>query len=176
MKKRLAALILAAAMLISCLAACGGNDESASVSGETSSQQQSSSEASAPEDDGTRDINGLTLPITPEKTEISVLMVYDSNVIEDPNDIAGVKAMEEATNVHVNWTVYSQTVMLEKFSQMMATGELFDVMFPGGTNSYSGGYQRGRSPDRHGSLYQGVHAQLYGPTGIKLRGPKTGHI
>ena len=143
MKKRLAALILAAAMLISCLAACGGNDESASVSGETSSQQQSSSEASAPEDDGTRDINGLTLPITPEKTEISVLMVYDSNVIEDPNDIAGVKAMEEATNVHVNWTVYSQTVMLEKFSQMMATGELFDVMFPGGTNSYSGGYQQG---------------------------------
>ena len=40
---------------------------------------------------------------------------------------------------------YSQTEMLEKFSQMMATGEFFDVMFPGGTNSYSGGYQQGIS-------------------------------
>lgn len=142
MKKRLIALILAAAMLVCCLSACGGNNESSSPSSGTSSEEQSS-EVSAPEDDGTRDINGLKLPITPEKTEISVLMVYESNVIEDPNDIAGVKAMEEATNVHVNWTVYSQTEMLEKFSQMMATGEFFDVMFPGGTNSYSGGYQQG---------------------------------
>ena len=146
MKKRLIACILATAMLIGCLAACGGNKESSAVSNEPSSQSgadEPSSKTSAPENDGTRDINGLTLPITPEKTEISVLMVFESNVVEDPNEIAGVQAMEEATNVHVNWMFYGQTEMMEKFNQMMATGEFFDVMFPGGTSSYSGGYQQG---------------------------------
>ena len=136
MKKRLIACILATAMLIGCLAACGGNKESSAVSNEPSSQSgadEPSSKTSAPENDGTRDINGLTLPITPEKTEISVLMVFESNVVEDPNEIAGVQAMEEATNVHVNWMFYGQTEMMEKFNQMMATGEFFDVMFPGGT-------------------------------------------
>lgn len=129
-----------------CLAACRREQESSAVSNEPSSQSgadEPSSKTSAPENDGTRDINGLTLPITPEKTEISVLMVFESNVVEDPNEIAGVQAMEEATNVHVNWMFYGQTEMMEKFNQMMATGEFFDVMFPGGTSSYSGGYQQG---------------------------------
>lgn len=72
-----------------------------------------------------------------------MLLVYDSPIVEDMNDIAGVKAMEEATNVHVNWTTYTQTEILEKFQQFLATGEYFDIMFPAGTNTYPGGYEQG---------------------------------
>src|SRR5699024_6589046 len=66
-----------------------------------------------------------------------------SQIVEDPNEIAGVQAMEEATNVHVNWMTYTETEMLEKFQQLLATGEYFDVMFPGGTSTYPGGYEQG---------------------------------
>lgn len=135
--KKLLATILALTMLMSCMTACSENgDDAVEESSQTSVSETGQAE-------GTRDINGLTLPICEETEEISVLLVYDSPIIEDMNDIAGVQAMEEATNVHVNWTTYTQTEMLDKFQQFLATGEYFDIMFPAGTNTYPGGYEQG---------------------------------
>ena len=131
--KKLLATFLALTMLLSTAACSNGGEPSSSAGGNEESSQSVE----------TRDINGLTLPISAEKQEISVLMVYDSQIVEDPNEIAGVKAMEEATNVHVNWMTYTETEMLEKFQQLLATGEYFDVMFPGGTSTYPGGYEQG---------------------------------
>lgn len=131
--KKLLATFLALTMLLSTAACSNGGEPSSSAGGDEESSQSVE----------TRDINGLTLPISAEKQEISVLMVYDSQIVEDPNEIAGVKAMEEATNVHVNWMTYSQAEMPEKFQQMLATGEYFDIMFPGGVEAYSGGYVQG---------------------------------
>lgn len=133
MKKKFFAGVLAAAMLLVGTAGCSGGAES-------SSNDSSGTESQTTE---TRDINGLTLPICDEKQEISVLMVYDSQIVEDLNDVAGVQAMEEATNVHVNWMTYTQAEMPEKFQQLLATGEYFDIMFPGGVEAYPGGYEQG---------------------------------
>lgn len=137
--KKLLASILVLAMALSAMTGCSGGKESGT--GGTSVSGTSETEVSQTEE--TRDINGLTLPICDETQEISVLLVYDSPIVEDMNDIAGVKAMEEATNVHVNWTTYTQTEILEKFQQFLATGEYFDIMFPAGTNTYPGGYEQG---------------------------------
>ncbi len=56
--------------------------------------------------------------------------------------------------------------MMEKFNQMMATGEFFDVMFPGGTSSYSGGYQQGIEDgvliDMDPYVSKEIYAKLYG--------------
>jgi len=144
MNKRLFSIILALALIIGCLSACGETPDTSLVDKTESTPENVSSGAV---NDGTRDINGLKLPFSEEKQEISVLMVYDSNIMEDPNEIAGIKAMEEATNVHVNWMTYTQAAMPEKFTQILATGEYFDIMFPGGVESYSGGYEQGIEDD-----------------------------
>lgn len=137
MKKRIFASLLAVSMLVGSLAACSNPG-----SQDSSGSSTSSAESSEPTVE-TRDINGLTLPICEDKQEISVLLVYDGNVVDNLNDIAGVQAMEEATNVHVNWTTYTQAEMPERFQQLLATGEYFDIMFPGGVESYPGGYEQG---------------------------------
>ena len=137
MKKQIMAGLLTVSVLTGTLTACGGS--SSNNTSATSAPAGETSEAAAE----TREINGLTLPVSDEKQEISVLIVYDGNVVDDLNEIAGIKAIEEATNVHVNWTTYTQAEMPERFQQLLATGEYFDVMFPGGVESYSGGYEQG---------------------------------
>lgn len=88
-------------------------------------------------------VGGLQLPLCDEKQELTVFMVWDNDFVEDPNDLPAVQAMEERTNVHINWITYGQTEMLEKFTLTLGTGEYADIMFPGGTNSYPGGYMAG---------------------------------
>ena len=68
---------------------------------------------------------------------------------------------------------------MEKFNQMMATGEFFDVMFPGGTSSYSGGYQQGALKtasliDMDPYVSKEIYAKLDGLAGVKSRSKKTG--
>ena len=135
MTKKFFALVMALVLLMGCFSACGGKTDS-----EVPKEPDSSAEEPGVE---TRDINGLTLPFCEEKEELNILMVYDSQLVEDLNEIAGIQAMEEATNVHVNWMTYTQAEMPEKFQQLLATGEYFDIMFPGGVESYPGGYEQG---------------------------------
>ena len=135
MTKKFFALVMALVLLMGCFSACGGKTDS-----EVPKEPDSSAEEPGVE---TRDINGLTLPFCEEKEELNILMVYDSQLVEDLNEIAGIQAMEEATHVHVNWMTYTQAEMPEKFQQLLATGEYFDIMFPGGVESYPGGYEQG---------------------------------
>ncbi len=143
MKKRIFASLLAAALLVGSLAACSNNSNNSSANAsraENTSQIESDTGEESP---SKRNINGLELPIVDEPTEISILIPYDGKIVEDINEIAGVKAMEEATGIHVNWTFYTQSEMPERFQQLLATGEYFDIMFPGGAETYPGGYQQG---------------------------------
>lgn len=141
--KKLLVMLLALTMVLSLLSACGKKDSGsdakpAAEEGEKSAEE--SEEAAEPEQEN---INGLVLPITEEKTELSVLTVYESALITDPNEIKGNAAMEERTNVHINWQVCGQTEMLERFQVVLSTGEYPDILIPAGTNVYPGGYEQG---------------------------------
>lgn len=145
MRKKVLSLLLVTTMAFTSLAACGEKDPGdnaadpvtpPSEGGETAGAVSEGSEA----DDS---LNGLALPISEEKIEITVLCPYFSQYIEDPNEIRGVQAMEERTNIHVNWMCYDTAQMVEKWPQILTSGDLPDVMFPGGTNTYPGKYLQG---------------------------------
>jgi len=91
----------------------------------------------------TQALNGLTFPLTDEKTTITVLLPYESPLITDPNEIRAVQIMEERTNVHVNWITYNTSEMMTRWPQILASGDYPDIMFPSGTNLWPGGYLQG---------------------------------
>ena len=139
MKKRLV-LAMMAAMAVSMFAGCGtGNEDNSSGS---SNNQESVSNAETDQTETKEDINGLVLPLTDEKKELEVWIVYNGTLVEDPNDSAGVQQMEERTNVHVNWLGYTTSEMPEKYSIMLSSGDYPDIVFPG-NNAYPGGIMAG---------------------------------
>ena len=152
MTKKLIALLLTLVMAVS-LAACGsGGSEGTTAQpapAGTSTEAPAKTDEAAPADttaaptEAPAEEAGSPYKITDEKVEISVLCPFFSAMIEDPNEIKGVQAMEESTNVHVNWITYDTNEMLEKWTQILATGDLPDIMFPGGTNKYPGGFMQG---------------------------------
>lgn len=92
---------------------------------------------------GSEEMNGLELPLTEEPKELSILTVFNSTMVSDPNEIESVKLMEERTGVHVNWSTAGNTEMIEKYSTVLASGNLPDIIFASGTNVYPGGVQKG---------------------------------
>ncbi len=136
--------ILAGSMLAGCGEKAAGTDgadkdtNTAPVEEETQEQTQAQ-----PEEEGKENVGGLELPLCEEKQELSVLVVWDNSLLDDPNEIKGIQKMEERTNVHINWITYDQTEMLEMFNLTLSTGDFPDILCPGGTNNYPGGYIQG---------------------------------
>lgn len=127
----------------------GGKDGQPAELSDSESREEGAADA-AKEDGGkpealpgSDEMNGLTLPLTDKPEELSILTVFNSTMISDPNDIEGVKLMEERTGVHVNWTTAGNTEMIEKFSTVLASGNLPDIIFGSGTNVYPGGVEKG---------------------------------
>ncbi len=88
-------------------------------------------------------LSELLLPLTPEKGELTVWTIYDNNYYPDPNDLPGVKAMEETTNVHINWVPVSVSSAGEKFGLMLSSSELPDIIYGAGLADYPGGCEKG---------------------------------
>ena len=78
-----------------------------------------------------------TLPLTEEKKELTVWMVYNGTEVSDLNEIKSVQKMEELTNVHINWIAVGQQELTEKFGLVLGSGDYPDIMayysYPGGT-------------------------------------------
>ena len=87
-------------------------------------------------------INGLTLPLTEEKEELSVWLVYSGTIVKDINDIEGIKKMEELTNVHINWMPVNLQEIGEKYGILLSSGEYPDIIYAA-SNSYPGGFEKG---------------------------------
>lgn len=85
----------------------------------------------------------LPLPLTEQKEELTVWTIYDNNYVPDPNELPGVKAMEEATNVHINWVPVSVASVSEKFGLMLSSSDLPDIIYGGGLSGYPGGSEKG---------------------------------
>lgn len=132
--KKMTAGVLAAAVTMSMLVGCGGNDKQTTSdgTGTEGSGNQSGGEA----------ISELTLPLSEEKQELNVWLVYSGTVVSDLNEIAGIKKMEELTNVHINWTPVNQDELQDKYGTLVASGNYPDIIYAGSIE-YPGGFETG---------------------------------
>ena len=76
--KRVLALLLAMLMAVSLLSAC-------------TKQEASQNESAAEAEDGEITVEPLTLPLTAEKKELTVWLLYSGSVMSDLNEIEGIK-------------------------------------------------------------------------------------
>lgn len=120
-------VILAFTMIISCV----------KTPEESSSKPQSETQASTGEV-----LEELTLPLTENKEELTVWTLYMNNFVPDPNDLPGVQKLEEITNVHINWIPVGLAELVEKFTQLMVSRNLPDIIYISGME-FPGGVQQG---------------------------------
>ncbi|MBQ1368769.1 MAG: extracellular solute-binding protein [Firmicutes bacterium] len=126
--KRVLALLLAMLMAVSLLSAC-------------TKQEASQNESAAEAEDGEITVEPLTLPLTAEKKELTVWLLYSGSIMSDLNEIEGIKKMEELTNVHINWIPIEQNQVSEKLGILLSSGTYPDIIYPG--ISYPGGVEKG---------------------------------
>ena len=136
--KKLLSLILILALAMSLLAGCGGStgddaEKPAADTEKADEQEPEKEEAGTPEE--------LKLPLTEEKEELTVWLLYSGSVMSDLNDIEGVKKMEELTNVHINWIPIEQQQVTDKLGILLTSGEYPDIIYPG--IKYPGGVEKG---------------------------------
>lgn len=119
MKKRFA-LILAIVLVVSCLAGCGGKSgPSKNTAGI-----------------GTGDsYTAVSFPLA-ETVTLTALTHSPSFASDDFNARPIVKRMEEATNVHIDWTVYVDDQFGEKKQLALAKKDLPDMVFDAQMSQY----------------------------------------
>ena len=111
--KKVCCLALAATMAAGMLAGCGGSSTGQSTA---------------------KDVNveGLTFPLA-ETATITGTISYPTGTEEQPNNRTIFKRLEEATNVHVEWTAISSDQWGDKISLTMANKDsLTDFVFSAG--------------------------------------------
>ncbi len=137
--RKATALMLGAAMVIGGVSACGQKDDG--KTSESRKTTESTAASASAENPGNAEDSGipeeLTLPLTEEKKELTVWMVYNGTEVSDLNEIKSVQKMEELTNVHINWIAVGQQELTEKFGLVLGSGDYPDIMayysYPGGT-------------------------------------------
>jgi len=130
MKKKVIALLLSSAMVLS-LVACGQEGE---TSKETSGQKTSEATKES-EQKETEDTAGSEESAAEEKavdrfagTELTIAISRSSNdKAEDFNEKPIIKAVEEATGIHVNWIIIPADGQKEKVGALLASGEQPDA-------------------------------------------------
>lgn len=138
MKKKLLVVILCIAMVTSMLTACGSKskDKGVSKQNDVTRDEQGKVDTSGAADESVK-IDELTLPLTDTKEEISVWIVWEHNFLDSLEEVAGIKKMEELTNVKVNYTCVTSAEAVEKYNLLLTSGDLPDVVYsaygyPGG--------------------------------------------
>lgn len=136
--RRVTALVLGAAMLVGGLSACSkGGDSSDKV------KEDGVAESAANTGENlSGEPEALTLPLTEEKKELTVWLVYNGTEVTDLNEIKSVQKMEELTNVHINWIPVNQQEVMEKFGLVLGSGDYPDIVYPA-SYPYPGGAEKG---------------------------------
>lgn len=119
MMKKTICLILALVMAFS-LCACGSNGGGTSGASQTTSVSNGDAEV----------LTEVTLPLTDEKKELSVWLIWSNEKVADPNDLEGVQYIEELTNVHINWITVSAAEAADRFQLLQASTDLPDIILP----------------------------------------------
>lgn len=113
MKKKVLATSMLAVMFA--LTACGGNET------DTASDYTESAD--------------ISLPLQ-ETMTLNILTQSSPLAPADPNDKLIWQRYEDETNVHINWTNYSNDVFAEKRNLKIASNELPDAIFDAGLSDY----------------------------------------
>lgn len=133
-------LLLALLILIG-LAACASDNTPEPSSTATATPTPTPQASGEPEPEET-DSPRAGLPITDERTDIDVWATWGGSGISmyltDWNDAVGFKAVEEKTNIHVNWTIASEGSEQEAFNLLMVSDVYPDIIM-GFTTYYTGG-------------------------------------
>ena len=127
--KKLTAGILIAAMAISCLSGCGKN--SAKVSGGNDSTPAGSAAPAQTEANENFEAQEVVLPLTEEKTTLSMFIPLDGNmatVVGDYNENKFFKELENRTNVHIDFRCPAIGEESTAFNLMIASDELPDLI------------------------------------------------
>ena len=130
MKNKVIALLLSSAMVLS-LVACGqGGETSKETSGQKESEGtkesvQKNTEDAAGSEESAADENAVDRFAG---TVLNIAIGRSSNdKAEDFNEKPIIKAVEEATGIHVNWTIIPADGQKEKVGAMLASGEQPDA-------------------------------------------------
>jgi putative aldouronate transport system substrate-binding protein len=125
MKKSLSLFL--AIFLILGLASCAGGDNASPTPSAAGSAAPSAAVSAAPSE-----APANTLPITAEKTDIDVWCNWgysgNTTFLKDWNDAVGYKAVEEKTNIHVNWTIPTDGSESETFNILIASNDYPDII------------------------------------------------
>ena len=134
--KKVLSLILALLMLLSVLAACGsapvGDNSTANhPDGDTDSAAPNTDESPAVTEDPTSaEPVTISLPITDEVTSYSFWVpnfIDSATPYNDPNEFPIWQALEEKTNIHINWELGAVSNAAEQFSLMLTSQDYTDL-------------------------------------------------
>ena len=151
MKKKVLAAMLTAAMVMGAITGCSKTQAGTGTGTGTGGETASSGE--------------WTWPLQ-EKKELNIWIVWSNDYVEEPNQLKAIQKIEEATNVHVNWTVVDASSAKEQFGLMLASGEYPDIIRDVGTY-YPGGTEKGVQDGVLADLTEAV--ELYMPNYNALR-------
>ena len=139
MRKNIITLISCLLLVAFVLTGCSGTktDDTTGSSEATSqvaeSSDNSSSETSQPDADSSEDramiddnIYATGLPIAEETIDLDVVMVQQP-AHGDFEEMQFFIDLEEATNIHINWTIWPSSSATEQRQLLLATGELPDI-------------------------------------------------
>ena len=79
-----------------------------------------------------------TKKLSEDRRELSAWLIWENEHAAEPNDLLAVQKIEEITNVHINWQTVGNKEAREKFSLMLASGKMPDLVrsaniyYPGG--------------------------------------------
>lgn len=118
MKKKVVALLLSCAMVLS-LAACGQKEEAATETPAPEATEENVEAEAETEEIAVDAYAG---------TELDIAILRSSNdKAEDFNEKEIIKKVEEATGIHVNWTIIAEDGKAEKVGAMLASGNQPDA-------------------------------------------------
>lgn len=138
MKKQVLAAILTAALAVSALAGCGnGNSAQQTTAATTAAKQEtqaataaSSGETSQEAAETGKEITSNGLPV--DYFAGTTLNIYTKPSAEldtsaNPNDKAIYQMVEEATGIHVNWTILTSQAWSEQVNLKLSSGDMPDA-------------------------------------------------
>lgn len=128
--KKILALLCAMMLILAMISSCGPQET-------PSTSTDRSTDISSPDDV----LDELPLPLTETKKELTVWTLYVNTFVPDPNDLPGVQKMEEITNVRINWITVGLMELQEKFTQLMVSRDLPDIIYITGME-FPGGIQK----------------------------------
>ncbi len=149
--KRMSLLLVVCLLMVCLLAACG-KEEKKEVSQETQGGKDTGEQTQdKPETEGEEaledtqagqqgEVEGWSWPLAEQK-ELSMWIAWSNEYAMDPNELLGIQAIEQATNVHVNWITVADQEAGEKFGLMIASGDIPDII-RGANSYYSGGLSK----------------------------------